>query len=449
MLEQLKNLESIIQKHIEEKRYDKALSEISDYAEYAYSINQFYTNKVMEDALLTIEHNIGRPVTNINTVKGTVLFYDGFWNVDTRGLALVYLDALFELGFKVYYVTNMFAKNFKPVTEKLIREKKGKIVYLTEVANDYVELYKSICNAFEYIEPEHAFFYGYPHDVAGIMAFNRYANSGIIRYQINLTDHAFWLGVNVFDFCLEFREYGAGISHYKRGIAAEKLLMQPFYPWVGKKEKFAGYPFEREQDDFIIFSGGNVYKIIDKNKTYYKMVAEILKRHGNVKFWYASNCELPQDMKLLIEQFPGRVFFTDERIDLLAVLENIDMYLSTYPIAGGLMYQYVAMAGKVPYTLCADEESKGMLLNEEDLGIYYYDLEEMLSDVDKYITNEAYRVYKNNKMKNSVIKPEEFVSNLNLIMTEQKSAYSYTLKDYDVRNFQKIYYERAMINRSR
>lgn len=187
-----------------------------------------------------------------------------------------------------------------------------------------------------------------------------------------------------------------------------------------------------------------MYKIIDKNKTYYKMVAEILKRHGNVKFWYASNCELPQDMKLLIEQFPGRVFFTDERIDLLAVLENIDMYLSTYPIAGGLMYQYVAMAGKVPYTLCADEESKGMLLNEEDLGIYYYDLEEMLSDVDRYITDEAYRAYKNNKMKNTIIKPESFISNLNLIMTEQKSAYYYTMKDYDVRNFQKIYYERAV-----
>ena len=419
-------------------KYEEALSKIANMANMLYESNQYYVDDDLENALLNIQKQLQKKydfeeIKDVNTK--TVLFYDGF-GLDSRGLAYIYIKALVNLGYKVIYVTIPNAQGNIPRITKLIENAGGEIVFCR--TDSYTLWYQYIYKVFSIVKPAKAFFYTTPYDVSAVMAFNQLAGQ-VERYQINLTDHAFWLGVNVFDFCLEFREYGAGISHYKRGIAAEKLLMQPFYPWVGKKEKFAGYPFEREQDDFIIFSGGNVYKIIDKNKTYYKMVAEILKRHGNVKFWYASNCELPQDMKLLIEQFPGRVFFTDERIDLLAVLENIDMYLSTYPIAGGLMYQYVAMAGKVPYTLCADEESKGMLLNEEDLGIYYYDLEEMLSDVDRYITDEAYRAYKNNKMKNTIIKPESFISNLNLIMTEQKSAYYYTVKDYDVRNFQKIY----------
>ena len=50
-------------------------------------------------------------------------------------------------------------------------------------------------------KPGVMFFYTGPDDAAGAMVFMRYQGLAV-RYQVNLTDHAFWLGKNAFDICI-------------------------------------------------------------------------------------------------------------------------------------------------------------------------------------------------------------------------------------------------------
>ncbi len=162
-----------------------------------------------------------------------------------------------------------------------------------------------------------AFLYITPYDVASIMAFISWA--GIVeRYQINLTDHAFWLGARTFDYSLEFRDYGGYISKNYRGIDGEKIFVQPYYPKINDDTEFQGFPFEKNDNDFVIFSGGSIYKTIDKDMTYYKMVDRILSENPNVIFWFTSqpNARFDYGMDELKNRYPTRVYHTSERSDL-------------------------------------------------------------------------------------------------------------------------------------
>ena len=77
-------------------------------------------------------------------------------------------------------------------------------------------------------------------------------------------DHAFWLGRNAFDYCLEFRDFGANLSRQYRHIPIQKLLKQPYYPLADPTIPYGGLPFERADGDFVIFSGGTLYKTLDR-----------------------------------------------------------------------------------------------------------------------------------------------------------------------------------------
>ena len=88
-----------------------------------------------------------------------------------------------------------------------------------------------------------AFFLSTPIDTAGVACFSQLKDK-VMRFQINLTDHAFWLGSTAFDYCIEFRNYGAGISLNERGIDFNKLILLPFYPYINKEQPFLGFDFD-------------------------------------------------------------------------------------------------------------------------------------------------------------------------------------------------------------
>lgn len=413
------------------QKYEEALAKITTLANSLYESNQYYVDNDLENALLNIQNQLQKKcdfeeIENVNTK--TVLFYDGF-GLDSRGLAYIYLKALVNLGYKVIYMTIPNAQGNIPRITKMIEHAGGEIVFCQ--TDSYILWYQYIYKVSSIVKPAKAFFYTTPYDVSAVMAFNQLAGR-VERYQINLTDHAFWLGINAFDYSLEFRDYGVNISLKHRMIARNKILKQPYYPDINKNIRFQGFPFEKKQDDFVVFSGGFLYKTIDDDLIYYKLVEYLLLKYPQLKFWYAgygSNEEF-HPLRELMAQYPNRVFYTTERKDLFQVLENVDMYLNTYPIGGGLMTQYSAAAGIPPFTLSdSGDFCVELLLDGNTLDIEARDIDKLVLYVDNYIKYKVNNMEYKEKIRNSVIDEIDFTNNLQRILMNKESSYRNFIHD--------------------
>lgn len=428
-----------IKQYIEYNKYEEALGLICHTAGWLYNYNQYYADEELEAYLKQVLSAIsGDGISAYSSDGNSVLFYDGF-GLDNRGLARIYLQALGKLGLRIIYAVPIFAQNKIPlITSDL--EQYNSVMYFIPV-DTHIHKYKALCQIIEKEHPSKAFLYIYPHDVSGIMAFERYEGF-MERYQINLTDHAFWLGKYALDFCLEFRDYGASLSRDYRKISADKLLIQPYYPVVNKKTEFQGYPFKRDDGDVVIFSGGSIYKTIDEDHTYYKILEYIINSYPQVKVWYAgydadSDDENYSLMRALLKKYPRQFFATEERADLMQILENVDLYFNTFPVSGGLMTQYAAAAGKIPLTY--KDDLTGILFNANKLNVVFFTEEELKKEFDRLITDGDYRHQKGDIMRQAVINEESFADNLHLILTEHKSKYRIKFEVIDDKNSKKDY----------
>ncbi len=392
-------------------QHEEAMKLMLSLANILYEYNQTYTDDELEGALKEIAQSMGGAVRWQQSEENTVLFYDGF-GLDTRGLAAIYLDALVSLPYRVIYLVTENAKGKIPTLEAILQGKNAHVAYYPD--DSYIEAHRHICEVIDKFRPKHGFLYTTPWDIAGLSAFMRYEGS-MKRYQINLTDHAFWLGVNAFDYCLEFRDYGARISNHYRKIPAEKLIRLEYYPYVGKKVPFAGYPFEKQPGDFVIFSGGSLYKTMNEKRTYYKVVDHVLASHPQVRFWYAGHGDDSELVKLK-EKYPQRVFHTQERKDILSIMENVDLYLGTYPMNGGLMLQYSVIGRCVPLSLRHNEDASGILINQDELGVEFSTAEEWIDAINRFIDDETYRKELRRNIATAVITRDEFVAKVNRVM---------------------------------
>ena len=416
----IRNDKNEIKQLVDEDNYTEVIHLISKLAFKLYDYNQTYTDDDLEEWLKVLEANINVGSGKLwkHNNKKKVLFYDGF-GLDTRGLVQIYIRALSELGYDIEYITVWSGKGKQPCLMKDLQRNDAEVIYLPDEYK--IDLYSDICRHIERFQPDIGFLYTTPWDTAVILAFMHFAGK-MCRYQINLTDHAFWLGRNAFDYCLEFRDFGASLSSCYRKIPAKKLLVQPYYPPNNDFLPFEGYPFVRQQNDFLIFSGGSIYKTKDNENTYYRLMAWILETFPQVKFWFASNqsCEELQD---LLRKFPKRVFCTKERKDLYEVISHADLYINTIPMAGGLMTQFSAVAGRIPLTLCLDEGEHGFLLDENSVDFIYRDISAFKRAVKRYIEDDDYRHEQEKLIKKTVITPKKFNENLERIMVSHTSAY--------------------------
>lgn len=406
---------------IKQQRIEEAMAGIKRLSGILTEYNQTYADDILEYQLSLIENlfSKGKNFT-YKPDENCVLFYDGF-GLDTVVLAAIYLKALVKLGYKIIYVTPFDYNPSRsiPTLQKILNDSNHKMIPITR--RSWTTEYLDVCNIIAETKPAYAFLHADLTDISEIMAFMTFMGT-LKRYVINLGDHAFGLGVNSFDYCLEFRNYGASLSANYRKIPIDKLICQPYYPFVDKAVKFQGYPFQKNPDDLIIFSGGHLYKTIDKEGTYYKIVDGILSKFKNVKFWYAGDGD-DSGLKQLMVKYPYRVFYTAYRKDLFALLENVDVYLNTYPLIGGLMTQYSAMAGKFPIFLQTYDANSGCLLNEDELGIAFTDKEKFVKELERLITDADYRKMKGEQARHHVITEEQFTENLQKIMLHGESNF--------------------------
>lgn len=447
--QQYKKCVDIIETSLEKKGFENALAAISVCAELLYQWNQQYSDEFLERAVETIaKETKTAAIDSLSDVdENTILFYDNF-GLDTRGLALIYIKALSKTGKKIIYLTLNWAKDKQPEIDKIISTNKNvQKVFFT--GKTYLSKIKELQKVIITFKPSKAFFYTTPHDSDGAVVFNQIAGK-VVRYQINLTDHAFWLGNNAFDYCLEFRDYGASITAKYRNIDKKNILILPYYPFINKEIEFQGFPFDFAGKK-IVFSGGSLYKTIDENRTYYKIVIEILKANVDVVFLYAGN----GDDTFLIDlqnQFKSRVFHIEERKDLYQLMKHITIYLNTYPMIGGLMTQYAAMAKKIPLTLKHDKDASGILINQDKCCYEYDSSEALIKDAIRLLEDEEYLCQREKLLEGSVISEDVFNRQVLNLLETNKTDFSVAFFDAidteSFRNDYKIRFDRKKFERS-
>lgn len=433
----LLRLTKAIDYNYQKENFRLTLELISAKARLLYEYNQSYIDDQSELILKNVADQYRNSFIH-NSDQNTVLFYDGF-GLDTRGLVQQYLAALVANNYKVLYVTSAKNKEEQPQVFKILEKGNYEVVYSENLSVlDKVRWLADYCSSHSFAT---AFMYTTPWDVSGVVLFNL-LKGWVTRYQINLTDHAFWLGINAFDFSLEFRNYGAAISKDYRGIDEKKLLRMPYYPVVNQNIQFQGFPMGF-QGKKVLFSGGSPYKTIDSNGTYYKLIKTILDRHLDVAFLYAGN-GTTKELNDLVKQYPQRAFHASERIDLTKVLENSRIFINTYPISGGLMLQYSAVSGCIPVTLKRiwDDDTDGILLDEESLHETYTDFNEVVAEIDRLIDDDDYYRVKKELLNSQVITEAEFSKRLkDILENPSKMAFDY-IRSVDTRLYRKAYAEK-------
>ena len=428
-------LKKIADSSVQKGNYRKALDALTAASFILEEYNQYYVDEDLEKTLKVISDKLVKPgFTADETDKNTILYYDSF-GFDVRALALVYMHALSNLGYRIIYITKIESKDSQPELHRAVEG--GNVIWNYVSYDNREQEVKDIHALFEKYKPAKAILYSTPDDAAAMSVFKAY--EGIVeRFKINLTDHAFWLGHDVFDYNLEFRNYGACVSVKYRGIPESKEILMPFYPYHRDRE-FQGLPFDAEGKK-IVFSGGSLYKTLgDPQNRFYVIVERLLKSHDDLVFLYAGTGD-ETEINKLSSKFPERVYRIDERTDLFELMEHCTIYLNTFPFIGGLMMQFASDAKKVPLTLkkegCYDENKEILALQDT---IEYDSIDDLVAEADRLLTDEDYRTRRGEELKASLISPKQFEEELQRALTEHKNRYEVVIKDTDTTEFRKQY----------
>lgn len=433
----IKKIKKNIYMQITEEKYEQAMISIKMLAQIYYNYNQIYYDSDLEDALLKIRDAV-LVREEYTKDKKCVLFYDGF-GLDLRGLAASYVRALSSLEYFVIYVCPISSKGKIPHIIAELDENNSKVIYLNTALNS-IDIAKKIDSVFKVYKPTVAFFYTTPHDVSAAIAFSN--NDSSIRFQIDLTDHAYWIGTNAFDYITESREMGASIAIFERKIDIGKVIKLDCVPYINQDKYEVSLPFDIHKDKYI-FTGGSLYKTLgDKELLYYKTIANIMENFSDIKFLYAGSGD-DSEMKKIISKFPGRAYLIDERPDFFRLIENCILYINSYPMFGGLMMRYAAMAHKVPITLRHDNDADGILFNQSKLGIEFDNYQDYISEIHKLLSDDNYRKNKEELVDNSVLNELRFARNLKSLIEEQRTEFQFKeIKKFDTSEFRKEYKRR-------
>ena len=323
------------------RRYDSCLKFLKAACHTAYTFYIGFRDDEIESMLERISQTIQKK-DKIETTNRFV-FYDTF-SQDAQGLTMQYVDALIAAGWNFLYITEFGLDDPRSVLLKqtLLAYPKADIVSISPT-NKGMKKVRLVYDTIMQYAPDKLFMHISPSAVEAVTAFYALPKS-ITKYQINLTDHAYWVGTGCMDYVFDFRDYGASLSVGKRGFTKEQILFLPYYPMM-KHTEFKGFPKESE-GKVKIFSGASYYKIIDDNDTFFKLNKAILDANPEAVTLFAGGGD-KEMMQGLIEKYDlkGRFIPIGQRNDIFECYKHADIYLNSFPLFGGLMAQMAAHAG--------------------------------------------------------------------------------------------------------
>jgi len=391
----------------------KSLYYIDQATVLAQQFNWIYADDELENLLSDISNKIiiNKP-TNYTPQINKVVIFDDYCR--SFVLVLQYIKALVALNVEILYITG------KDFTNDGLGYALNTIKEFPNVKVEIIPQDKNILNRIKLInekvcdfQPSKLFLHLTAKSVfiPTLYSFPK----GITRYIINLADQTFWLGSKGVDYSLEFRQFGATVSFEKRGLKKEQLLSVPFYP-IADDNSFAGFP-KITKGKVVVFSGGDFYKTINPQNTYWDLVKSILTENPNVVFLMATKVENGGAKSFLNDfilknNFEDRFIYIGFRSDINEVFKHCDIFMGTCPASGSLMSQLAATHAKpilqfyLPDT--SDDETEAAICHNGDIRISFTQKEAFLEEAKKLINNIEYRKTRGSEIKSVMFTEEQF-----------------------------------------
>lgn len=400
---------------------------------YLYTFNLEFFDDNLEKYIRALADNVVKADDNY-VCDDSVVFFDSL-GLSNRGLSKIYIKALLKLGMSLKYVTysEHYLENSE-IRDLIKKTNNTEVFYINRCYSSINVLYNIIKDA------KCIFLYTYPEDIIALSA--AYKAKGT-KYLINFTDHAFWYGASILDYDIEFRDFGINVSLQERKIEEKKIIKLPYYPEIDDSIEFQGYPNSHMNSSNTVFSGGSVYKTLDKTLTYYKFIDKLMSQYENLFFWYAGYGNY-SELEKLRDKYKGRFYITGERRDLFQVMRHSRIFLNTYPMIGGLMSQYAICAGIPAMTLISDDSETGVLLKSGESYFEYYDKSKFWKEMEDLIEDDDY--YKKrcqNSSKNDLImKQSTFDEAIEKIVKGESNLFKYERKPLSFDYLRETYVQR-------
>lgn len=418
-------------KSLKKNKIEITLQQLRVIADYLYETNISFFDDELENIINNISNQYFQ-AKDVDVVQERIMLYD-YFSLDTRGLSLIYIDAIKRLNYELIYVC--YEHNCNEKSKRIIKSvqsySSGKIVVIKK-SNKLSEQITQFLNIIGTERPCKILAQSHPSDVVGITVLSSFKTK-IERYMINITDHAFWLGTKAVDYSIEFRDFGYLVSRDYRGFEEEQLMILPYYPRKSETP-FAGFPFNINNKKLIL-SGGAVYKT-KGSPIFLEIIDYILSNYEETIFLYLGNDAESSFKAFIIEKhYEKRFFVLPERNDLDEVMKHCYFYLSTYPILGGLMYQYAVANNKIPLSLAfanlIEENSNIARSNDLDdlfvtkntFNFVFEHKDSLLNEIDKLISDEQYCKQKSESISNLIIKEGVFSEELNNALLNHKTNF--------------------------
>lgn len=392
---------------------ESAMRFIDAYSSIAGQFNLNYSDDDVEGLLRIIAEKEIQRSKGFSSDSSKWILYDDFCT--TYVLGLQWLHALAKSGRQILYIT----------TRDTNAESRHKNIL--DRVSEYENVEIRIIPQGERFERAQSLYDSIVQSGAAKIILHKYPTSSPIdlvlpvlpaqleKYLINLSDQTFWLGARFIDYCLEFRQFGASVSLQRRGLQKGQLLMVPFYP-ADDGNEFGGFPIECSKEKVIVFSGGDYYKTLDDDRTYWALVREVLNKYPQVVFLFATK-NIPEgdsEIKSFISDnhFDNRFIYIQFRPDIFQVFSHCDIFMGTCPTSGSLMSQLAAINGKPILQYYApgtpDDETEQAICINEQFPISYLDKEGFMQEADRLINDPDYRSRKGNRLKTAMMQPSQF-----------------------------------------
>lgn len=427
-----------------QKQYQRSLDFITYSALWAYKLNFIYTDREIDNLLKDISDEMLPKVScNSSCIKRFVLL--DTIGIDNRGLTQQYIRAFMALGVEFLYISVEYSPSQSvDILREINLYGKAKTLLCDRNNKNFLDKSEKILSEIEAYKPSKMFLHLMPWDVVALLVCSSLKD--ILKYNINLTDHAYWMGASFVDYNIEFRSYGMTVSLEKRKLRENQLLYLPYYPVVSRdKCPFEGFP-KSLSDSLIVFSGGSYYKMFGKDDFYFKIVDALLDISDQIVLVLAGEGDVKvMNKKIDKLKHKDRVYLVGNRKDINEVFRHSDFFLDTYPLNGGLMEQFASLHSK-PILAYSDffysfGDSQEMLNNHGNGVCSFNEIDDLIEYAKRMINDKEYRLCEGRKNNQLVPSSDSFNLSFDLLITTHENSLLWRREKIDYVGFRKLYLE--------